>query len=158
MRIIHFKLIKYEELIPIVKNLKFNKVGFDNFRHSYNGLLNSSEDIRLDEDCLTGWEKGSIFVDPEDFSEELEWEILRPITARQMICFKDGMSCIFDYYQGFYSNREEGSFAINLLNELFDCFDDITRCNKKKYVSYSEYVLFDRFMDIVFFALNEAYR
>jgi len=144
-----FCLLKYEELIPIVEKIELKRESFFEFFNNYNNLINSSKTIMLDEDSLTGFEKGNIFVDSKDFSEELAWEILRPVTVRQMRCFRDGMFQIFIYYKGSYVNSEH-SFEVNLLNELVDCFLDYTRCYKKIYVSYSEYVLFEEFIDIVF--------
>ncbi|MBE5821334.1 MAG: hypothetical protein E7311_01950 [Clostridiales bacterium] len=143
-----FKLVKYEEFIPIIKEFDtiLNKEAFLDFYSKYIYMFNNSKTIILNEDCITGYEKGSIFYDEKDYTKELEFEILRPITSRQITCFDNALKTLFSD-SPYYDNREEQK-EHDSLAELVDCFFDYSRCEKKQYISYSEYLLFNKLMDI----------
>jgi len=148
MRSIFFK-IKYEEFIPIFKELdtKLNKEAFFDAYSKAHDLINKSEQLSLNGDCLTGFKKGSIFWTEKDASKELEFEILRPITDRQMQCFE---SCLNILYSDSTYYNDEARYEHDSLLELVDCTLDYDRCYKKEYVSYSEYLLFFELLDIFY--------
>lgn len=143
----NFFLIKYEEIIPIFKKLdeKLNKEAFLDCYKKVNNLINSSKQIQLDEDSLTGWEKGSIFINADEYIEKIEFEILRPITSRQIGCFRNALNVLYSNSE-YYKNKEK--YEHDSLLELSDCVMDYNRCYKKEYISYSEYLLFKELLEI----------
>jgi len=149
MKLKIFSLIKYEEIIPIFKELdeKLNKEAFLDCYKKVNNLINSSKQIQLDEDSLTGWEKGTIFANPDEYDKETEFEILRPITSRQICCFRNTLNALYSNSE-YYKNKE--IYERNSLSELIDCVMDYNRCYKKEYISYSEFLLFKELLDIFY--------
>ena len=149
MRYRRFFLIKYEEVIPIFKELNnnLNKQTFLDSYNKFNKLINSSKQIRLNEDCLTGFKKGNIFVDEEDYSKELEFEVLRPITARQIGCFN---TCLNLLYKDYDYHKNSDRYEKDSLGELLDCVFDYGRCFQKLYISYSEYLLFSSLFNMFY--------
>ena len=101
-------------------------------------MLNNSKQIQLDEDYLTGCKKeGTIFfLDKSENSEDLEREILRPLSKRNIGCFQN---CLRDLE---YNNY------LSAMGEFIDCILDYNRSDKKTYISLSEYYLFQALIEI----------
>lgn len=144
MNIKMFTLIKYDEFIPIFEEC-YDKATFDTAYEKACTLYNNSRSIALNEDFLTGIEKSSVFFNEKDYSKELECEILRPITVRQIACVRECLNALYDDSK-YYESRPQQK-TLNVLNELKDSFIDLYRCNKKKYISYSEALLFGELLD-----------
>ena len=72
--------------------------------------------------------------------DELKFEVYRNITERQMICFQQ---CIRNL------DRKKQDWIDATICEFIDCIFDGKRCYKKKYVSYSEYLLFNTLLEIL---------
>ena len=101
-RAIHFNLIKYKEILDIIEEFDSSlrnrsESEIKEFINNLKSIMNNnSNPILLNEDYLTGLNyDNSIFIqnNVED-SINLEREILRPISERNIVCFKN---CLHNY-------------------------------------------------------------
>ena len=101
-------------------------------------MNNNSNQILLNEEYLTGLNyDNSIFIqnNVED-SINLEREVLRPISERNIVCFKN---CLQEL------ERHNYIFAAG---ELIDSILDYNRSFNKIYISFSEYKLFETLIEL----------
>lgn len=143
--VIYFNLIKYDNILQTLrefdKNLKDkNNNDFFIFLNKIEHLmLDNSKQIQLDEDYLTDWKKeGTIFfLDKPENCKDLEREIIRPLSKRNIGCFQN---CLRELENNNYL------FAIG---EFIDCILDYNRSDKKMYISLNEYYLFQTLIEII---------
>lgn len=142
---IHFNLVKYENILQILRDFDIdlknkNKNDILQFLNKIVHLMrNTSEQIQLDEDysIRIKKERRFSFLSKSKTNKELEREILRPLSERNMACFKN---CLRELEHNNYI------FAIA---EFIDCVLDYDRSDKKRYISLNEYYLFETLIDII---------
>lgn len=143
-RAIHFNLIKYKEILDIIEEFDSNlrnrsESEIKEFLNNLKSIMNNnSNQILLNEDYLTGLNyDNSIFIqnNVED-SINLEREILRPISERNIVCFRN---CLQEL------ERHNYIFAAG---ELIDSILDYNRSFNKTYISFSEYKLFETLIEL----------
>ena len=143
-RAIHFNLIKYKEILDIIEEFDSSlrnrsESEIKEFLNTLKSIMNNnSNQILLNEDYLTGLNyDNSIFIqnNVED-SINLEREILRPISERNIVCFKN---CLQEL------ERHNYIFAAG---ELIDSILDYNRSFNKTYISFSEYKLFETLIEL----------
>lgn len=143
-RAIHFNLIKYKEILDIIEEFDSNlrsrsESEIKEFLNNLKSIMNNnSNQILLNEYYLTGLNyDNSIFIqnNVED-SINLEREILRPISERNIVCFKN---CLQEL------ERHNYIFAAG---ELIDSILDYNRSFNKTYISFSEYKLFETLIEL----------
>jgi len=143
-RVLYFNLVKYDNVLQTVrefdKNLRDkNNNDFFLFLNEIEHLMiDNSKQIQLDEDYLNGCKKeGTIFfLENSENSKDLEREILRPLSQRNIMCFQN---CLRDL---------ENNNYLSAIGEFIDCILDYNRSDKKTYISLSEYYLFQALIEI----------
>ena len=143
-RAIHFNLIKYKEILDIIEEFDSSlrnrsESEIKEFLSNLKSIMNNnSNEILLNEEYLTGLNyDNSIFIqnNVED-SINLEREILRPISERNIVCFKN---CLQELEKHNY---------IFAAGELIDSILDYNRSLNKTYISFSEYKLFETLIEL----------
>lgn len=143
-RAIHFNLIKYKEILDIIEEFDSSlrnrsESEIKEFLNNLKSIMNNnSNQILLNEEYLTGLNyDNSIFIqnNVED-SINLEREVLRPISERNIVCFKN---CLQEL------ERHNYIFAAG---ELIDSILDYNRSFNKIYISFSEYKLFETLIEL----------
>ena len=143
-RAIHFNLIKYKEILDIIEEFDSSlrnrsESEIKEFLNNLKSIMNNnSNQILLNEDYLTGLNyDNSIFIqnNVED-NINLEREILRPISERNIVCFKN---CLQEL------ERYNYIFAAG---ELIDSILDYNRSYNKTYISFNEYKLFETLIEL----------
>lgn len=150
-RAIHFYLIKYENILPILRdfdnNLKSkNKSDILQFLNEIEHIMkNNSEQIQLDENYSITIKKEIKFslLSKSKTNKELEREILRPLSERNMACFKN---CLREL---------ENNNHLFAIAEFIDCVLDYNKSDKKRYISLNEYYLFETLIDMIRNRLNK---
>ncbi len=143
-RAIHFNLIKYKEILDIIEEFDSSlrnrsESEIKEFLNNLKSIMNnSSNQILLNEEYLTGLNyDNSIFIQNNlEDSINLEREVLRPISERNIVCFKN---CLQEL------ERHNYIFAAG---ELIDSILDYNRSLNKTYISFSEYKLFETLIEL----------
>lgn len=140
-RVIYFNLIEYKNVLQLLrkfdeklrsKNINDCLIFLEDIKHL---MLDNSKQIHLNEDYLNGYK---IFpVNKFNYDKELECEILRPLSQRNIVCFK---KCLQEL---------EFSNYLSAIGEFIDCVLDYNKSDKKIYISLNEYYLFETLIEII---------
>lgn len=141
---IHFNLIKYKEILDIIEEFDSSlrnrsEAEIKEFLNNLKSIMNNnSNQILLNEEYLTGlnYDNSIIIQNNVEDSINLEREILRPISERNIVCFKN---CLQEL------ERHNYIFAAG---ELIDSILDYNRSFNKTYISFSEYKLFETLIEL----------